>query len=699
MNGKDTTEALDGDAPPVEESATPAGSAETDSDPQFDDSGVPAGSGEPDPTTRDPKADDPTTDDPTTGGGRTATVDAEGATDPTAEGDSDDRWDRYSPPAAVAAGPARRVGARVGGAAGRFLSHEWTLAAVGALVLAVIMTWPTLRHPATTIPQDIWDPTLQAWQLSWAGHALLHDPAQLWNGNAFYPDKYSYAFSDTLLGYAPLGMIGTGPEAAIIRYNILFVLIYALSFFGTYALARQLGTSRTGAAVAGAAVAFSPWRLGQSGHLHVLSIGGMALALAMLARGHGFSLRDGYRPELARWGWVVAGWMVAAWQLTIGFGIGLPFAYLLAAVCVVSLVLYVVKRIWVWPVRKPFPLKLWLANIGGGIVFVGAAAFMAHPYLQVLHLHPEANRGEDLLPLFSPPLNGFFIAPPESTIWGGAYAQARAALPWAPEMALLPGFFLYGLAAAGLFVSTWRLRHRIYLALGVAVSIALAMGTRGPDHGKLGYLLIYHALPGFNGIRTPGRLVVWTTFLLALLAAGAVGAFTSRAVELRTERGVVHEERKSAGPLLRLASLIPLLLVLVEGLSNPLGIPGRGGTPHAEVPKSPVAMNTIQGPAMVLPSDQLTDMNVMLWSTDGFPQIVNGGSGFQPAKQTEIRNQMATFPDQQSVQALKALGVRTVIVIRSRIQGTPYANAAAAPIDGLGLTRVEQGDAVIYTVQ
>lgn len=682
MSGNDTTEARDGGTPAVAETADPdtaAGGGDTPAtqgDLESGDPGVRADAA-------DPVAD--------------STSDTE--VHPTVDGEGDDRWDRYAPPTPVVAGRARRVSIGVGGAVWRFLSHEWTLAALGSLALAVLMTWPTLQHPTSTIPQDIWDPTLQAWQLSWAGHALLHDPTQLWNGNAFFPDKYSYAFSDTLLGYAPLGMIGTGPEAAIIRYNILFVLIYALSFFGTYALARQLGSGRTGATVAGAAVAFSPWRLGQTGHLHVLSIGGMALALAMLARGHGFSLRDGYRPELARWGWVVAGWVVAAWQLTIGFGIGLPFAYVVAAICVVSLVLYVVKRLWFWPVRKPFPLKLWLANIGGGLVFVAVAAFMAYPYLQVLHLHPEANRGEDLLALFSPPLNGFFIAPPESVMWGDAYVQARAALPWAPEMALLPGFFLYGLAVAGMFVSTWRLRHRIYLALGVVVSIALAMGTSGPDHGKLGYLVLYHALPGFNGIRTPGRLVLWTTFLLALLAAGAVGAFTSRAVELRTELGVVHEERPSAGPWLRLASLIPLVLVLAEGWNwNVDGTLG-GGTPHADVPTSPVAMSTVQGPAMVLPSDQLTDMNVMLWSTDGFPEIVNGGSGFQPTKQTEIRNQMTSFPDQQSVQVLHTLGIRTVIVIRSRIPGTPYANAAQAPIDGLGLTRVEQGDAVIYTVK
>src|SRR5690606_16103030 len=113
--------------------------------------------------------------------------------------------------------------------------------------LAVVMTWPTLRYPLYTIPQDIWDPTLQAWQMAWSGHILRTDPTQLWHANAFYPERWSFAFSDTLLGYAPAGLIGTGPTAAILRYNIMFVLAHALAFFGAYVLARQLGAGRTGA--------------------------------------------------------------------------------------------------------------------------------------------------------------------------------------------------------------------------------------------------------------------------------------------------------------------------------------------------------------------------------------------------------------------------------------------------------------------
>ena len=160
-----------------------------------------------------------------------------------------------------------------------------------------------------TVPQDVWDPARQAWQIAWSGHILLTDPAQLWQSNAFFPERYSFAFGDSLLGYAPAGMLGSGPGAAILRYNILFVLAHALLAIGSYALVRQLGAKRTGAAVAAVAFAYAPWRLAQEGHLDIVSAGAIPLALAMLARGHGYSLRYGCDPRTGvRAGPRRAGW-------------------------------------------------------------------------------------------------------------------------------------------------------------------------------------------------------------------------------------------------------------------------------------------------------------------------------------------------------------------------------------------------------
>jgi hypothetical protein len=183
--------------------------------------------------------------------------------------------------------------------------------------------------------------------------------------------------------------------------------------------------------------------------------------------------------------------------------------------------------------------------------------------------------------------------------------------------------------------------------------------------------------------------VLWTTLLLAMLAAGAVGAFTRRGVELEADRqgGSVYVREPSLA--LRLATLIPLALVLIEGAHT---------TPHPVVPTSPVAMHTVQGPAVILPTEELFDMNVMLWSTDGFPKVINGGSGFQPKTQEDLRTLLASVPDQASVDRLRELHIKSVVVIRSRIVGTPYERAADAPIDGLNLTRTENGDIVTYKV-
>ncbi|MCW3813856.1 hypothetical protein ONA91_05230 [Micromonospora sp. DR5-3] len=588
-----------------------------------------------------------------------------------------DPWSAFGPaPDPVLTRPRRAVRA-----VGRFLIHEWTLATVASLVLAVLMTWPTLRYPSYTLPQDYWDPSLQAWQMAWSGHILLTNPAQLWHSNSFFPESWSFAFSDTLLGYAPAGMLGHGPEAAVLRYNIMFVLAHALATLGAYALARQLGAGRIGAAVAGAAYTYAPWLLAQAGHLHILSNGGIPLALAMLARGHGWSLRYGYRPHRRHAGWAFAGWLVAAWQLSLGFGIGLPFAYLLAGIVLVSALLWFARRWVVRPVKRPFGWRLILADALGGLLFAAVGALLAVPYFTVAQQHPNAARTIADIEIYSPPVSGFFTAPAESRIWGPLHEGARAVLPWHPEMTLLPGFVLYALAAGGLFFSVWRVRHRLFLLAGVLVTMALAMGTRFFG-GRFSYVPLFDYLPGWNGLRTPGRMMLWATLLLGLLAAGAVTAFCARVRELAAERVPPWP-----GPWLRLATLLPLLLVIVEGLNV---------TPHPVVPVQPAVMRTVDGPLLVLPSSQNLDQPVMLWSTTRFQEMVNGGSGFTPDSQARVRDAVVGFPDQPSIAYLRELGVKTVVVLPGQLAGTPWEGLLDRPSDGLGVTRSEVGDAVVF---
>ena len=165
-------------------------------------------------------------------------------------------------------------------------ARELLLAALAGCLLAVVMNWPLLLHLGETIPKDLGDPLPQSWQVAWGGYALVHQPLDFFQSNQFWPLDDTLAFSDALLGYAPAGLIGSGPEDAATRYDLLFLFAYALCFFGAYLLARELGLGPGGAAVAGVAFAFAPFRLEQDGHLHVISSGGIALALAVGLRGY-----------------------------------------------------------------------------------------------------------------------------------------------------------------------------------------------------------------------------------------------------------------------------------------------------------------------------------------------------------------------------------------------------------------------------
>ena len=102
---------------------------------------------------------------------------------------------------------------------------------------------------------------------------------------------------------------------------------------------------------------------------------------------------------------------------------------------------------------------------------------------------------------------------------------------------------------------------------------------------------------------------------------------------------------------------------------------------------------------MFLPSDQIGDYHLMLWSTDGFPTSRTATAASTRPEQEQLRQATKTFPDAASVAALRAKGVRTVVVVRSRVAGTAWADAADKPVAGLGIGRLDLGDAVVYALR
>ena len=530
-----------------------------------------------------------------------------------------------------------------------------------ACLLAVVMNWPLVTHITTDLPAlGFGDPYVQAWHVGWEGHVLRNDPGEFFESNAFWPLEHALAFEDALIGYAPAGLIGEGSDAALLRYNLLFLFAHALPFLGAYLLAREMGLGWAGSAAAGMAFAAAPWRLDQNTHLNVLSSGAIPLALFLLLRG--------VKRESP--GYALAGWAVATWQLSLGFSLGIQFSYLLLVLGGIWIV-YVIRS------RDRVNKRFVAAALLGGVVYGAWALFQVSPYLQVRENHPEAQRPEAEIDFYSPPPRAFLSASETNIVWGDATSSIREELAWPTEQTLFPGAGILLAAAGGTCVGILSRRARFGIAAACVGVGGLAMGTSFFLTRPF-YEALFRFAPGWDAIRTPGRLMALVSLGLALLAGA----------------GIARVERSGRRPVATtwLPAVGILLLIAV------IGVEGAGSLPHTPALRAPVDVASLEDPIMFLPSDDIFDRRYMFWSTDDYPRIPNGAGSFMPIALLGLRQSLLAFPDAASVATLQELGIRTVVLDRRLAPGTPWAATADRSIEGLPIERDYVFDAVIYRI-
>ena len=239
--------------------------------------------------------------------------------------------------------------------------------------------------------------------MAWDGHALAHQPLDFFQSNQFWPLRDTLAFSDALVGYAPAGLIGSGPEAAVFRYDLLFLFAYALAFAGAYLLARELGLGRggSGGRRGGVRVRALPAGAGRphAGHLErrASRSPSPSACAATASAGRGGCSRDGSSPP---------------GSCSIGFTLGLPLAYLLVAIWLIAAI------VWLRRGRPRLDRGLAIATVAGAAIFVAAGLLLSRPYMRVADAHPGAHRTPADVEAFSGPPWIFLVAPDENLVWG-----------------------------------------------------------------------------------------------------------------------------------------------------------------------------------------------------------------------------------------------------------------------------------------
>jgi len=109
------------------------------------------------------------------------------------------------------------------------------------------------------------------------GASSFHD---WWNAPIFHPSPLALAYSEHLFALVVQVLpVYLATDNLILGYNLLFLSTFVLSGLGTYLLVTDLTGSRAAGFVAGLFYAFVPYRINQLSHLQILSSQWMPFAL------------------------------------------------------------------------------------------------------------------------------------------------------------------------------------------------------------------------------------------------------------------------------------------------------------------------------------------------------------------------------------------------------------------------------------
>jgi hypothetical protein len=358
------------------------------------------------------------------------------------------------------------------------------------IALSIAMTWPLARtlDRAVAYPGD---PYLNTWILDWDWYATFHHPLSLFDANAFYPSRFSLAFSENLYGIAilvfPLRAVGVSPITA---YNVSMLGGFVVSGFGAYLLVCLVVDDWLAAIVAGVFFEFVPFRFTHLSHVQYAWGGTIPLMLAAL-------LWYERRPT-----WPRAALFAAAFLFN---GLCNIHWLLFGSVAIAATV----------AVIRPRVMPLIMCVLPAAAVLV----VFLQPYFQVEHLYGlhrtwdetkdySALPGDWLVSNFHNPLYVFLRNPKVN-----------------PERWLFPGALAIALGGVGIFSRRWK-----------SISIAFTWILLG-FVGSLGlhtffYRFLFEHVPGFGGIRVPARWASIAYVGLAMLVGLGVATLRRRWVSV-----------------------------------------------------------------------------------------------------------------------------------------------------------------------
>jgi hypothetical protein len=502
--------------------------------------------------------------------------------------------------------------------------------------LAVIITWPLALHVTERIPLGTEEvatvPLFNLWTLWWNADRLQNFYQGYWDAPIFHPLEGAFAFSEPqpLTGFVS-AIFSRLTGSFVFAYNAIVLLALTLNGWAACRLLFTLGIGWLPALAGGAMVLYLPFVQQELGVLQLVSLAGVIATLHALVRlGEKPSARRGLLLALA----------FAATALTCGY-----YALSLS-------VLLLLGGGWLL-VGRLQQLATWYA-LGAALIvslallgpFVGQQLRIAESY--------RLQRSPSTVKKFSANWEHYRYTPWRQVI--PTPGVETAARPGA--RAFWPGTLKIGLALAGL---VWGLRFgpRRWTAFCTTVLVLGLLLSFGPGSGGLSlHGLLAGSYPGFSQLRSPFRFVLFVQLMVALLAAGGLGAiWASTQVPPTWRRLLILCVGTMAVSEIRPTKQI---LLPIPDLQAPL--PWIAWVESETRPDDVFAFLPFPKGRDV--GDYLESSQWMFWQMRHRRTMVNGYSGFFPKRFRELKGALRHFPDAQSLERLVQHGVRYCVIVR-----------------------------------
>jgi hypothetical protein len=487
--------------------------------------------------------------------------------------------------------------------------------------MTAIVTWPQILHLGDAVYAHH-DPFFSMWRLSWVAHALVTDPRHLFDANIFFPEVRTLAYSDAtmLQGLLATPFLWAGAPQVLV-YNILLTIGVLTSGLGMFVLARYLTRNDDAALVAAAVFALMPYRIEHFMHLELEWTVWMPLAF--------WALHRAFDTRSSRAGvWV--GLFICLQVLScVYYGV-----FLSIVVSLIAILMIASRPAGSW---RPLP-----GLAAGALLGAAISGLYAIPYRESASV--VGSRGLDEIAVYSATPLSYLASPYWNWLYGWTADRFGSG-----ELRLFPGLVALGLAVIGFTRGPRRLVW-IYLTVVVLV-VELSFGLNG-----FVYPWLLRHLPPLHGFRVTARFAALAFAGLSVLVAFGFANFRPSRFSpgqwlLIVLAALVIEYGSAPVPLRRVTSGLPDLYRFVRGLEAGVVMEFPSSVPES------------------LPRD---DVDFQFWSTTHWKPMANGYSGYYSERYIRLLEGVRKFPDDRSIETLRAAGVRYVIVHRSGYLGSEY---------------------------